>query len=132
MAREMDAAGAVVGKHVSEQLGVAVEEVFSVRRVVKVVALVGAEQRHRELVEHVTPRLEHLTGNVDANSVTSGAGRGGGGALSVQASFLQVGRKRTGGDRNPADRRGANKWKPRCHRRHDRGWLVVFYFRLVA
>ena len=116
VSRKVDASGAVVGQNVSEQFRIAVEKVLGRRGVVEVVAFVGAKQRRRELVEHVTPRLEHVTGNVDAHAV--GAGSGPGGRRSGEAAVLEVRRQRVGGDRNPADRGGAHERKPRRHRRH--------------
>jgi len=118
--REVNASGAVVGQDVAEQFRVTVEEVLGGRWVIEIVSLVRAEQRHRELVEHVTPRLKHVTGNIDPHAISSAAGgRGNGGGRFPEVGVLQVRRQRIGGDWNPAHRGGAYEWKPRRHRRHD-------------
>lgn len=61
----MKLSGPVEGENVPEDVRIAVEEVLAAVLVVEELLLVGAEQRLRELLERVAPRLEPPAGNVD-------------------------------------------------------------------
>jgi len=69
--RQVDAPGAIVAQHVSEQFRIAVKEILVRVSIVEELLLDGAEQRVRILLDGLKPRLETSAADVEAKSSIS-------------------------------------------------------------